>query len=61
MRNILQKGEEEERKYLSVVSKMSWRGCAKEIGGFSGTYCPLNPLQLPHILTQSSLVGGDVG
>lgn len=63
IRNILQRGEEERRKYLSVVSKtrMSRRGCAEEIGGSSRTYCPLNPLQLPHILAPSSLVGGDVG
>jgi len=47
---------------VSVVSKtrISWRGCEEEIGGFSGTYCPLNPLQLPHILALNSCVGGDV-
>lgn len=61
---FFKKGAKDRRKYLSVVSKtrMSRRGCAEEIGGFSGTYCPLDPLQLPHILALSySCVGGDVG
>lgn len=33
----------------------SQRACTKEIGGFSGTYCPLNPLEPPCWLARSGI------
>ncbi|EZA57289.1 hypothetical protein X777_02540 [Ooceraea biroi] len=54
---IFLRKEEKKKVSPSVVfpERVSSRGCTKEIGGFSGTYWPLNPLQLP---SASSLVGG---